>query len=114
MLMGPRSYNMARKAINANEVNVFLKTHLTRAGLAPVWLSAPLPPPPHIYLEPQNVAHFTTWIPRNPGKKPGTSRLTSNPSGCQNGGEAIQEQDGTPASQPASQYQRVPGTQWQL
>lgn len=45
MLIDPDDCNMASKAISDSKVNVFLKQHLARDGLAPVWVS--VPPPTH-------------------------------------------------------------------
>lgn len=110
---GPHNSNMTRKAISASEINLFLNTHPTGGGLAPVWLRAPSPPAPatNIRREPQNAAYLTTWIPRNPGEKPGTAVLTCNPSGA----KMVEKPYGNGmAPLPASQLQKVPGNQQQL
>lgn len=41
VLIGPDGYNGARKVTSVSKVNVFLKQHLVRGGLAAEGVSAP-------------------------------------------------------------------------
>lgn len=41
VLIGPDGYNRVSKVTSASKVNVFLKQHLVRGGLAAVGVSAP-------------------------------------------------------------------------
>lgn len=87
MLIGPDDYNMASKAISASKVNVFLKQHLARGGLAPVWVSAP----PH---QPVSIWSLRVQPMREPELDPQKPRVKSqvmhacNPSGTEMGEDA--------------------------
>lgn len=61
VLIGPDGYNRVSKVTSASKVNVFLKQHLVRGGLAAVGGQC-TSPPTHVYLEPRNAAYVRTRV----------------------------------------------------